>query len=66
MVCWRRRLAAFRSSSSYIGAAGIVGLIYKFDQLPLNISLDWKPELNIITNVAFEGSAVGVSARFTF
>ena len=58
--------AAFRSSSSYIGAAGIVGLDYKFDQIPLNISLDWKPELNIITNVAFEGSAVGVSARFTF
>ncbi len=58
--------AAFRSSSSYIGAAGIVGLDYKFDQIPLNISLDWKPELNIITNVAFEGSAVGISARFTF
>lgn len=58
--------AAFRYSSSFIGAAGIAGLDYKFDQIPLNISIDWKPELNIITNVAFEGSAVGVSARFTF
>ena len=55
-----------KSSGSFIGAAGIVGLAYKFDQIPLNISLDWKPELNIITNVGVEGSAVGVSARFTF
>jgi hypothetical protein len=32
----------------------------------LNISVDWKPELNLITNVGFEASGVGVSARFTF
>lgn len=58
--------AAFRYSTSFIGAAGIAGLDYKFDQIPLNISVDWKPELNIITNVGFEASGVGVSARFTF
>jgi uncharacterized membrane protein len=58
--------AAFRYSTSFIGAAGIVGLDYKFEQIPLNISVDWKPELNLITNVGFEASGVGVSARFTF
>jgi hypothetical protein len=34
--------------------------------LPLNLSLDWKPELNIIDNINFEPAAVGFSIRFTF
>ena len=58
--------AAFRHSTSAIGAAGIVGLDYKFEQIPLNISLDWKPELNLITKVGFEANTVGISARFVF
>ncbi|MCW3092591.1 MAG: hypothetical protein JWP81_3660 [Ferruginibacter sp.] len=58
--------AAYRSKTSYVGAAGIVGVDYKFQDIPLNISVDWKPELNIITSVGFEASGVGFSARFTF
>lgn len=57
---------AFRSSTTFVGAAGIIGLDYKFEELPLNISLDWKPELNIISKIAFESSGIGLSARFTF
>ena len=56
----------FNNSSSNLGAAGIVGLDYQFATIPLNISLDWKPELNIISKVGFEASGVGFSARFTF
>jgi len=48
------------------GAQGIVGLDYKFVNLPLNLSLDWKPELNLVTDIAFEASTIGLSARFTF
>jgi hypothetical protein len=48
------------------GAMGIVGLDYKFANLPLNLSLDWKPELNLIGDINFEPSAVGFTARFTF
>lgn len=58
--------AAYRSSTSYIGGAGIVGVDYKFPEIPLNISVDWKPELNLIESVGFEASGVGFSARFTF
>ncbi|MEO6731012.1 MAG: hypothetical protein ABIN01_07325 [Ferruginibacter sp.] len=58
--------AAYRSSTSYIGGAGIVGVDYKFPDIPLNISIDWKPELNIIESVGFDASGVGFSARFTF
>lgn len=56
----------FNNSTSNVGAAGIVGLDYKFKNIPLNISVDWKPELNIISKVGFEASGVGFSARFTF
>ena len=51
---------------SLMGAQGIIGLDYKFPNLPLNLSLDWKPELNIIDNINFEPSAIGFSMRFTF
>ena len=56
----------FTSSTSNIGAAGIIGLDYKFNQIPLNLTLDWKPELNIVSKVGFEAAGVGFSARFTF
>ena len=58
--------AGFTNQTTSIGAAGIVGLDYKFPAIPLNISLDWKPELNILTKVGFQSSTVGFSARFTF
>ena len=48
------------------GAQGVIGLDYKFANIPLNISLDWKPELNIVSDINFEPAAIGFSARFTF
>ncbi len=49
-----------------VGAMGVIGLDYKFANIPLNLSLDWKPELNIVSDINFEPAAVGFSARFTF
>jgi hypothetical protein len=48
------------------GAMGVLGLDYKFVNLPLNLSLDWKPELNIVGDINFEPAAIGFTARFTF
>lgn len=48
------------------GAQGVLGLDYKFVNLPLNLSLDWKPELNIVSDINFEPAAIGLTARFTF
>ena len=53
-------------STSVVGAAGIIGLDYKFTTVPLNISLDWKPELNFTPKVAFVADGIGFSARITF
>lgn len=57
--------AAFKGHD-VLGAQGIIGLDYKFQQIPLNLSLDWKPELNLVDNVNFEAASVGLAVRFTF
>ncbi len=53
-------------SDPNFGAQGVIGLDYKFSNIPLNISLDWKPELNIVSDINFEPAAIGFTARFTF
>lgn len=53
-------------NTTFFGAQGVVGLDYKFANIPINISLDWKPELNFVTDINFEPAAIGFSARFTF
>lgn len=57
---------AFVNSTNYFGGAGIIGVDYTFPSIPLNISLDWKPELNLAPRLFFEGSGVGFSARYAF
>ena len=54
------------NGTNNVGAAGIIGLDYKFAAIPLNVTLDWKPELNLVSKIGFEASGVGFSARFTF
>ncbi len=57
---------AFVNSNNYFGGAGIVGVDYTFPSIPLNLSIDWKPELNLAPRIFFEGSGVGFSARYIF
>lgn len=54
------------STDPNFGGMGVIGLDYKFANIPLNLSLDWKPELNIVSDINFEPAAIGFSARFTF
>ncbi len=54
------------TSTNHFGGAGIIGLDYKFPVLPLNLTLDWKPELNLVSKIGFETEGIGFSARFTF
>lgn len=41
-----------------------LGLDIKFPEIPFNLSVDWKPELNLAHQFSFEPAAVGLSARF--
>jgi len=56
----------FKDGNTYLGPTGIIGLDYKFTNVPLNLSLDWKPELDIIPSINFVPDAFALSARFTF
>lgn len=56
----------FQSSDTYLGPTGAIGLDYKFTGVPLNLSLDWKPELDIVPKVNLVPDAFGLTARYTF
>ena len=47
-----------------LGADGIIGLDYKFKNLPLNLSLDWQPALGIGEDNSFTNWG-GLGVRFT-
>ena len=49
-----------------VGIDGIVGLDYKFDRAPVNLSLDYKPAFNISSDVGFWADELALSLRFTF
>lgn len=55
----------FQSGDTYLGPTGILGLDYKFRDVPLNVSVDWKPELDIIPDINFVPDAFALSVRFT-
>ncbi|HUQ67166.1 MAG TPA: hypothetical protein VM101_13475 [Flavitalea sp.] len=55
----------FENSNTYLGPTGILGLDYKFSNVPINLSLDWKPELDIIPDINFVPDAFALSVRFT-
>ena len=54
------------SGTRRAGLQGVIGLDYKIPMIPLNFSIDWKPELTFANEFSFEPQALGLSARFTF
>lgn len=57
--------AGWQDSETYLGPTGILGLDYKFTNAPINLSLDWKPELDIIPDINFVPDAFALTVRFT-
>ncbi len=53
-------------NNSYIGIDGVLGLDYKFNGAPINISLDWQPSFEFGTNRGFVGNWGGLGIRYTF
>jgi hypothetical protein len=58
--------AGFQGGDTYLGPSGVLGFDYKFKDVPLNLSLDWKPELDIIPKVNLVPDAFGLTARYAF
>lgn len=55
----------FQDGTTYLGPTGILGLDYKFTNVPINLTLDWKPELDFIPDINFVPDAFALSVRFT-
>jgi len=45
---------------------GVLGLDYKFNGAPINVSLDWKPALELTPDTGFDAEGFGLSLRFAF
>lgn len=60
-VYWGR----YGTSYTIIGIDGILGIEYSFDEIPINIGIDWKPVLNLVgySGVWSEGA---FSVRYIF
>jgi hypothetical protein len=57
----------YKGSNTAFGVDGVVGLDYKFTNLPLNISLDWQPTFEFFSgNSQFYGGWGGLGVRYTF
>jgi hypothetical protein len=58
----------FSNGQTYtvLGVDGILGLEYNIEQIPFNISLDWKPIFNILGHTGFWGDEFALSVRYIF
>lgn len=53
-----------KTTKFFTGVDGIVGMEYTFEEIPLNLALDWKPFLNIITTTNFVWDEFALSVRY--
>ena len=49
-----------------LGVVGELGLEYKFNGVPISISGDWRPSLQIIDNTNFSATGFGINVRYVF
>ena len=56
----------YNSKDLYLSADGVLGLDYKFADAPINVSLDWKPAIQLTPDTNFDGSGAAISLRYTF
>jgi hypothetical protein len=57
--------AGWQDKETYLGPTGILGIEYTFPKAPINISADWKPELDLIPDINFVPDAFAITVRFT-
>ncbi len=55
-----------RTNGSSIGVDGVLGLDYKFNGAPINMSIDWQPSVDLGNFYAFNRNWGGISIRYTF
>ena len=51
---------------AFVGIDGVIGLDYKFNGAPINLSLDWQPSIEFGDGRGFWGGWGGLGIRYTF
>ncbi len=51
---------------AFAGIDGVIGLDYKFNGAPINVSIDWQPSIEFGDGRGFVGSWGGLGIRYTF
>ena len=51
---------------TFFGIDGVLGLDYKFNGAPINMSIDWQPSFEFGDYVGFVGNWGGLAIRYTF
>ncbi|MEI9934311.1 MAG: hypothetical protein WDM71_05545 [Ferruginibacter sp.] len=55
----------YYGGGSTVGVDGVLGLDYKFDEAPINLSLDWQPSVDFGSYDGFD-DWFGLGIRYTF
>jgi hypothetical protein len=55
-----------REGGAMFGIDGVIGLDYKIQNLPIDVSLDWQPSFTFVGYNYFEGGWGGIGVRYTF
>ncbi|MFN4144945.1 MAG: hypothetical protein ACK4GN_03910 [Runella sp.] len=61
-----RRNANPHNRNAIVGIDGILGFEYNFKAIPINLSIDWKPTLNVGVDNGFWGDDGAFSVRYYF
>jgi hypothetical protein len=63
---WRNNRYPEYNGGALIGIDGVLGLDYKFNGAPINLSVDWQPSYEFGTYGGFYANWGGVALRYTF
>jgi hypothetical protein len=54
------------ASDAWAGIKGVGGLCYTLNDLPIDISIDWMPAMQIVKDFNVDFNIFGLSVRYTF
>jgi hypothetical protein len=54
----------YYGGATYVGIDGVLGLDYKFKNVPLNLAIDWQPSFEFGDGAGFSGSWGGLAIRY--
>ncbi len=57
---------AFLGNPFALGIAGELGIEYRFNEVPIVLGFDWRPQLEIVSNTNFYAGGFGLNVRWNF